>query len=83
MSLTQILAHQPRPRGRRRVADVPAERERHVQCAQLRLLSGLTVAQCATLMDVSPRTVHLWVARALAYDDPACDALRRAVAARN
>lgn len=63
-------------RGRPTVADNPAEREKHINCAMLRICHGASVDEAARAFDVSPRTVRYWVAKALGYDNPKSRFLR-------
>ncbi len=83
MSLATILMPPPRRRGRPRVADSTLERAKHVRCAAYRLLDGHSLEATAEHFEVSPRTVQLWTAQVLTYDDPAARALRRRLADRD
>jgi hypothetical protein len=70
-------------RGRVRVDQSPEQRQLHIACASARLLYGKSVADCAAAFDISARTVQLWTAKALGYEGPMADVLRRAQALLN
>lgn len=63
-------------RGRRRAADCPRQRRRHIRCAYYRLVVGASPRWIASKFRVSVRTVSLWVNAALGYSDPEAVALR-------
>lgn len=56
-------------RGRRRVSDLPEEREKHVSVC-LAKLRGASTAELARVFDVSERTILYWVRHAMSYGDP-------------
>ena len=76
-----ILGPAAPPRGRRRIADDPVKRRRHLRCAYYRLVEGRPVRWIASRFRVSKRTVQLWVRAALGYDDPEAEGLRRLLGA--
>lgn len=70
------VRHTRRP-GRPRVSENPEARERHIQCAMMRLATFATVEETAAAFDISERTVHNWTALALTYQDHRSNFLRR------
>ena len=79
MSLSLSLPESRRPRGRPPAGPDAARRRRHIRAAYLRLVGREPLAKVARRFRVGPRTIQLWVAKALTYDDPMALAIRNLI----
>jgi hypothetical protein len=55
------------------------DRLRHIRVAYLRHIEGIPVKKLASRYRVSVRTIHYWVAAALAYRDSEAETLRQMI----
>jgi hypothetical protein len=77
MSLSLLDGVPRRHSGRPPAADDREQRLKHIRCAALLLSGQYPPKGVAAMFGVSRRTAYYWRDRALTYDDPEAEGLRR------
>jgi hypothetical protein len=76
------LVSAKRRRGRPPVSRDVAQRDRHIECAGLMLMTEWPVKRIAASFGISRATAYLWYKLALSYDGAKSEALRQLAAKR-